>query len=86
MKMAMGLNSLPMMRKVNNTIIKLYEDKHKNNIPSPNESLHINNTHYDEQDVGSARNIEFGFYLGILVILSAVTLPPSLTVIGHILM
>ena len=84
MKMMMSLNSLPLMRKENISIIKLDEEEMNNNITLTGS---MNKTYEDDdEDDDDTRNIEFGFYLGILLILSVLSVPPSLTVIGHILM
>ena len=81
--MVMSMNFL--MRKENNSIIKLDDEEVYNMTTVSSETL-PNITNNQDDDIGTNHNLEFDFYLGLLIIFILVTIPPSLTVIIHILM
>ena len=83
MKMVMSMNFL--MRKENNSIIKLDEEEVYSMTTVRSETL-PNITNNQDDDIVTNHNLEFEFYLGLLIIFILVTIPPSLTVIIHILM
>ena len=80
MKKELSLDFLPMMKKGNNSIIKLNE----NEIINTTEAFLSMTT--TEEETGNTENLESEFYLGLFIILIFVTIPPSLTVIFHIIM
>ena len=83
MKMVMSMNFL--MRKENKSIIKLDDEEVYNMTTVRSETL-LSITNKQDDDIVTNHNLEFEFYLGLLIIFILVTIPPSLTVIIHILM
>ena len=83
MKMVMSMNFL--MRKENKSIIKLDDEEVYNMTTVRSETL-LTITNKQDDDIVTNHNLEFEFYLGLLIIFILVTIPPSLTVIIHILM
>jgi hypothetical protein len=83
MKMEISLNFL--MRKENNSIIKLDDEEVYNMTTIRSETL-PNITNKQNDEIVTNHNLEFDIYLGLLIIFILVTIPPSFTVIIHILM